>query len=110
MKKDLTKDEEKYVEYFLSWREKESKQRTIFYNACLIAGGIIILSTFIYLIQNLEDSSIYWIGIPGVLISIPFFIVYSLGMKMVNEKNIIASIIEKLKHKSEQKETEKRAE
>jgi hypothetical protein len=99
MKTPLTEEEQDYLDRVLDWEKRERKQRLFFYNICLSAGGLIILFTFLYLLENLEDTSIYWIGIPGVLLSIPFFIVYTLGLKSINEKNLIASIFKKWKHK-----------
>ena len=95
MKTPLTDDEKQYIDKMEAWEKREQKKRLFFYNICLISGALIILFTFLYLLQNLEDTSIYWVGIPGVLLSIPFFVVYAIGLKSISEKNLISSIFKK---------------
>jgi hypothetical protein len=95
----LTKDEKDYLDRLLRWKKQEKKAQLVFYHCCLFAGGIILVTTFILMLENLNDLTVYRIGIPGLLISIPFFIIYALGYQMVEHKNLIATILEKLKHK-----------
>ena len=70
----------------LQEEQQEIKQQLIFYNICLIAGAIIILFSLIYLLQNLGNNSVYWIGFLGIFFAIPFFIIYGLGMKSIKDK------------------------
>ena len=94
----FTDEEQQYIERLMVWKKQERRRRLIFYNSCLIAAGFIILFTFLYLFQNPEHHSIYVIGIPGILAAVPLIVVYALGLKSIDEKNLIASIFRKLKH------------
>ena len=97
MMKNLTQNEKEPIERLIQWEHKESKQQLIFYNICLIAGSIIILFSLIYLFQNIGNNSVYWIGFLGVFSSIPFFVIYSLGIKSINEKKRTSSSPKKRK-------------
>ncbi len=95
--KKVTQNKKESIEHLKQLENKEIKQQLIFYNICLIAGSIIILFSLIYLFQNLGNNSVYWIGFLGLLSSIPFFVIYSLGIKSINEKNSTSSSPKKRK-------------
>lgn len=80
------KDEMKTSDILSQEEQKERKQQLIFYNICLIAGSIIILFSLIYLLQNVGNNSVYWIGFVGICCAIPFYVIYGLGMKSINNK------------------------
>ncbi len=93
------KDEMKTSNYLSQEEKKERRQQLIFYNICLIAGSILILFSLIYLLQNLGNNSVYWIGFVGICCAIPFYIIYGLGMKSI--KNKTSSDPKKRNHKSD---------
>jgi hypothetical protein len=101
MTKQFTDEEEQYIDRLLAWKKQERKRRLIFYNSCLIAGMLILLFAFLYILQNPDHRAIYQVGIPGILIAVPLLIVYTLGLKSTDEKHLISSIFRKWKHKKD---------
>lgn len=95
----FTDEEQQYIERLMVWKKQDRKRRLIFYISCLIAAGLIILFTFLYLFQNPAHHSIYVIGIPGILTAVPLIVVVILGLKSIDEKTLIAAIFSKVKHK-----------
>jgi hypothetical protein len=97
MEKKFSEQEKEYLKSVTKWNERTGRQQAIFYNICLVVGGIIVLFTSLYIIQNVDQPHIYLKGLPGFILSIPFFLIYYFGLKAINEKNLIASILEKFK-------------
>jgi hypothetical protein len=97
MEKKFSEQEKEYLKSVTKWNERTGRQQAIFYNICLVVGGVIVLFTSLYIIQNVDQPHIYLKGLPGFILSIPFFLVYYFGLKAINEKNLIVSILEKLK-------------
>lgn len=104
MSKDFSDEEKAYLRNLTRWDSRTSKQQVIFYNICMIVGGIIVLFTSLYIIQNMDKPNIYIKGLPGFALSIPFFLIYYFGLKNIDEKNLIASILEKLKWRISKRE------
>jgi amino acid permease len=97
MDKKFSEQEKKYLKSVTKWNERTSKQQVFFYNICMIVGAVIVLFTCLYIIQNVDQENIYLKGLPGFILSIPFFLIYYFGLKAIDEKNLIASIFEKLR-------------
>ena len=36
----------------------------------LVLGGGLIISTLVYILNNLEDRAIYYVGIPGIVVGL----------------------------------------
>ena len=99
MSKNFSEQEKAYLKNITKWNERTSRQQAIFYNICMIVGAVIVLFACLYIIQNVDQKNVYLKGLPGFVLSIPFFLVYYFGMKAINEKNLIASIFEKLRRR-----------
>jgi uncharacterized membrane protein len=99
MDKKFSEQEKKYLKSVTKWNERASKQQVFFYNICMVVGAVIVLFTCLYIIQNVDEKNIYLKGLPGFIVSIPFFLIYYFGLKAIDEKNLIASIFEKLKRR-----------
>ncbi len=99
MNKNFSEQEKKYLKNVTKWNEKTSRQQVFFYNICMIVGAVIVLFTCLYIIQNVDQENIYLKGLPGFFLSIPFFLIYYFGLQTIDEKDLIASIIEKLKRR-----------
>ena len=97
MAKDFSEEEKTYLRNLTQWDARTSKQQVIFFNICMIVGGIVVLFTSLYIIQNMDKENVYLKGLPGFALAIPFFLIYYFGMKNIDEKNLIASILEKLR-------------
>ena len=67
-------------------QENSSRGTHLFLTCCLIAGGIALLTTVIYLLQNLTDDSFINVGIPGFITAICLFLIYGLGMRTVEKQ------------------------
>jgi len=63
-----------------------SRGTRLFLTCCLIAGGVALLTTVLYLLQNLTDESFVNVGIPGFIAAICLFLIYGLGMRTVDKR------------------------
>jgi hypothetical protein len=100
MTSGFSEEEKAYLKNLNRWNERTSKHQAFFYNICGIVGGVIILYTCLRIIQNVGQENIYLKGLPGFIFAVPFFIIYYFGLKTIDEKNLIASILEKVKKRS----------
>jgi len=52
-------------------RESSSKSRfNGIFSLFLVLGGGLIISTLVYILNNLEDRAIYYVGIPGIVVGL----------------------------------------
>jgi hypothetical protein len=52
-------------------RESSDKSRfNGIFSLFLVLGGGLIISTLIYILNNLEDRAIYYVGIPGIVVGL----------------------------------------
>ncbi len=97
---DLTPEEDKQLHEMLINQPRDIRSLNIIANIFLILGGLLIIVTAIYLVNNLTDNAAYLVGLPnfvcGMILIISYFIL-SRRVVRINKLNRILSKLYKMK-------------
>jgi hypothetical protein len=82
---------------FLRWDSSRRWFDRLLYSLVLLAGGALIIAAAAFTLARLNDSAVFIVLVPGVLLGLFLVGVYALGEKRIREWHRMAQILRKAK-------------
>ena len=92
----LTREEGRFVEELARWSRLRQRSERFSYNLLLAVATMIGVLTMLFTVRHLDDQRVLWITLPLILVTALLFAVYLLGTHRLEERRLIAAILEKL--------------
>ncbi len=101
MNSALTSDEQSYLSNFLSGQFRGIRSMRITANLLLLAGGLLLAGTALFLSRNMTDQAVFTVGLPnfvgGILLVVCALLLFKRGANV----KMLHSILSKLSRRSD---------
>ena len=95
----LNERETEYVNSLFKW-DRLRIRLGWFFMVLLVAGGLIFVVTTVLSVRNLDEHTLRWITLPGIVTSITLIVSSIAGIQWLKQRHLVASILKKLLNKS----------
>ena len=96
MNSALTPDEQSYLNGFLSGQFRGFRSLRMTANLLLLAGGLLLAGTALYISQNMTDLAVYTVGLPNFIGGILLLVCAMVLFKKAAHVKMLHSILSKL--------------
>lgn len=98
MSDSLTSEEEHCLHDLLADQRRGVRTLRISANLFLVFGGMLLISTAVYLLQNRSDTAVYFVGVPNFVGGILLILAHQFMSKRSAQIAKLTTILSKLSH------------